>query len=76
MVGRLYRENNQKITNVIVYPEWAYVTRIAKVTIEKGETKLIYKNLPAWIDPESIQIKVNGSDQFKILGNKYYIKDE
>lgn len=59
---------DSKISHVIIYPEWAYVTRKADVTLKKGITKLTFKKLPTWIDPESIQVKVNPFNDFKIIG--------
>src|SRR4030042_1212565 len=56
-----------KITHVIIYPEWAYVTRKANVNADKGLTRIIFKKLPTWIDPESIQVKVTPLNNFKII---------
>jgi uncharacterized protein (TIGR02231 family) len=68
----IFSENNldadSKITKVIVYPEWAYVTREALVNINPGITKITFKNLPPWIDTDSIQAKLNKSNDAKITG--------
>lgn len=60
-------EVDSKISHVTVYPEWAYVTRNAKLSIPKGISKLTFKGLPAWIDPESINVKITPSEKSKIL---------
>ncbi len=56
-----------KITHVIIYPEWAYVTRKANINADKGLNRIVFKKLPTWIDPESIQVKVTPSNSFKII---------
>lgn len=55
-------EVSSKITDVIVYPEWAFVTRIFEANLNNGVTKYVLKGLPAWIDGESIQVKISPSD--------------
>ena len=59
---------NSKITNVKIYPEWAYITRKAKIKISTGITKVIFSNLPPWIDIDSILVKVDPFDGCNIIG--------
>jgi uncharacterized protein (TIGR02231 family) len=59
---------DSKIIRVVVYPEWAFVTRKALVKLDSGITHVIFRNLPAWIDPESVQIGLTKSDGIKIAG--------
>ena len=47
-----------KITQVTVYPEWAYVTRQASVSLSPGTTRLAVHHLPSWIDDESIRVQL------------------
>ena len=57
-----------KITDAIIYPEWAYVTRKADVTLPKGHVRLYVGNLPPWIDSNSIQVNIRNLKGGKIIG--------
>lgn len=58
---------DSKIVHVIVYPEWAFVTRMTDVVLQKGTNSISFKGLPAWIDTNSIQVKLSETNDFKIL---------
>ncbi|MCP5051354.1 MAG: mucoidy inhibitor MuiA family protein [bacterium] len=57
-----------KIVHVIVYPEWAYVTRMAEVSLNSGTVTYTFNNLPAWIDEDSIRVKIESSHKYSIVG--------
>jgi uncharacterized protein (TIGR02231 family) len=59
---------DSKITSAIVYPQWAYVTRTADVTLTKGLSRLYLKNLPPWIDSNSIQVNISNFEGNRIIG--------
>lgn len=48
------------INNVTVYTDRAQITRLAKITLPKGENTVVFENLPENIDPKSIQVKGKG----------------
>ena len=56
------------VVHVTVYPEWAYVTREARVQLQKDSARLAFKGLPAWIDDESIRARLVGAEGSKIAG--------
>lgn len=56
------------VTAVTVYPEWAYVTRAADVKLTPGENRLVLEELPAWIDEDSIRVKLSGPTSGTIVG--------
>jgi uncharacterized protein (TIGR02231 family) len=66
--AQTFLDADSKIVRVIVYPEWAFVTRKAPIKLEQGLTRVVFRNLPAWIDPESVQIGIKGSDDIRISG--------
>lgn len=61
---------NSSIKQVTVFLNGAQVTREAKANVGEGLTKLIFDNLSAYIDPNSIQVSADNavimSVQFKI----------
>ncbi len=56
------------ITHVTVYPEWAYVTRVATVELPAGPSRLSLDQLPAWIDGESIRVGLSGAAGVTLQG--------
>jgi len=56
------------ITHVTVYPEWAYVTRVAEAALPAGASRLTLDNLPAWIDGESIRVSLKGAPGITLQG--------
>ncbi len=61
------QELTTRITHVTIYPEWAYVTREATVDVPAGNTSLVIRNLPAWIDDESIRARLPGATDATLL---------
>ena len=59
---------DSKVQKVIVFLNGAQVTRIAKVNINPGTSTLIFQNISADIDAQSIQVHANGD--FTILSVK------
>lgn len=59
---------SSKIIHVTVYPQWAYVTRLAEVSLSGKAEKFFFKNLPAWIDEESIRVRVESPGECTIIG--------
>ncbi|MCD4818264.1 MAG: mucoidy inhibitor MuiA family protein [Candidatus Cloacimonetes bacterium] len=54
-----------KITDVVVYPNQAMITRTANITLEKGLHKLIFDKIPSKYEEESIQVKGFGNAEIK-----------
>lgn len=73
LFGQKLKEKNphevsSEIVDVIVYPKWAYVTRLAAVSLRTGITKYSFKNLPSWIDEDSLRVKFESSIECTIIG--------
>src|SRR5512133_138319 len=58
-------ETDSKITGVTVYLRYAQVTRESAVNLPKGSSVLAFRDLPANLDAQSIQVK--GEGNFTIL---------
>ncbi len=56
---------NSQISDVTVYLQGAQVSREARISIPKGNSTFIFRNLPVGIDPQSIQ--AGGEGKFVIL---------
>ncbi len=54
------------ITSVIVYPDRALVTRAAEFELAEGEHTVIFENLPANIDTDSLRTKGSGDARVRI----------
>ena len=54
-----------RIDAVTLYPDAAAVTRIAEVELPAGASRLVFRGLPAGIDPASL--RVSGEGEAKIL---------
>lgn len=68
---------DSKITAVTVFLEKAQVTRQVKAQVDNGSNEIVIGDLPAQIDPQSIQ--VNGKGRFIIQGVTFrnnYMGDE
>jgi uncharacterized protein (TIGR02231 family) len=46
---------------VTVYPEGADVARLAQVDVPKGESTLLFDDLPQSVDPQSVRVEGNGA---------------
>lgn len=55
------------ITSVIVYPDRAMVTRAAEFNLTAGEHTIVFENLPANIDTDSLRPKGSGDAQVRIF---------
>ncbi len=53
---------NSVISNVTVYSDRAQISRIAKITLPKGENTVVFSDLPSKIEQKSIQVKGGGGD--------------
>jgi len=49
---------NSRIDHVTVYRQGALVTRVAEVSIPTGTHRVIFRDLPAGVDPKTLQISV------------------
>ena len=47
-----------KITQVTVYPEWAYITRSSTIQVAQGNSTWAIRNLPSWVDEESVRVQL------------------
>jgi len=68
---------NSKVEKVTVFLNGAQVTRTAMVNIAPGTSTLVFDNISAGIDPQSIQVHANG--EFTILAVKHeldYLGDQ
>lgn len=54
------------ISSVIVYPDRALVTRVAELELAEGEHTVIFENLPANIDTDSLRTKGRGDARVRI----------
>jgi uncharacterized protein (TIGR02231 family) len=59
---------DQKITAVTVYPDRALVTRSGSVTLDTGVQTVVFDNLPATLEEDSVRVKGSGAGRLKILG--------
>jgi uncharacterized protein (TIGR02231 family) len=57
-----------KVVRVIVYPQWAYVTREAELAIPAGMSRFIFRGLPPWIDEDSVRVNLNEARGITIVG--------
>lgn len=65
------KEVSSSVTDVTVYLRGAQVTREANVSLPKGSSTLIFRELPVNINPQSIQLK--GEGNFIILSIAHQI---
>jgi uncharacterized protein (TIGR02231 family) len=52
---------DSRIVKVTAYTDRALVTRLATVTIQKGEQEIRFANLPAYLDKSSVQVSGKGN---------------
>ncbi|PCJ56595.1 MAG: hypothetical protein COA79_18180 [Planctomycetota bacterium] len=67
-IGKEKNPIESSITKVIVYPDWAFITR--RITVEpfKGQKEFTITNLPNWIDSTSLKVQINQNSKIKVLG--------
>lgn len=64
------------ITGVTVYSDRAAIERSAVVSVKPGEQRFVFDNLPAGIDPQSLQIRVSaGVILSDLVFQKKYLKE-
>ena len=64
-------EVNSKITQVTVYPETASLTRSASLNLEAGEHTILFSNIIADLDEDSLKVSAQGSPEVKIYGAEF-----
>lgn len=52
------KDLTSKITHVTVYPRWAYITRTSTVQVTPGSSVWVIRNLPSWVDEESVRVQL------------------
>ena len=54
------------IDSVTIYPQGADIVRLAKTDLVAGEDMVIFSELPADVDPQSIRVEGSGAERFDI----------
>ena len=67
---------NSKIKDVTVFFDGAQITREAKINVEKGKHLLVLENLPAEINPQSVQIENNQKGEILSVKHELTYPDE
>lgn len=57
-----------KVDAVTVYRGWARVTRLARVELATGETRLLLQGLPAGLDDDSVRVEGKGTARARVGG--------
>jgi len=69
LISNIYADDKKilkdEITDVVVYPNQAMVTRSAEIDLEKGLHKLVFDKIPSKYEEESIQVKGYGNAEIK-----------
>ncbi|MBK8353066.1 MAG: DUF4140 domain-containing protein [Saprospirales bacterium] len=73
-----FAENNTNSTakEVVLYPQGAQVTRIAKVELKKGKNEIVIANLSPFMNTSSIQVNGNGNFTIASVAHKYNFLEE
>lgn len=73
-----FAENNTNNTakEVVLYPQGAQVTRIAKVELKKGKNEIVIANLSPFMNTSSIQVNGNGNFTIASVAHKYNFLEE
>ncbi len=58
------------VDSVTVYPQGADVSRLAKVDVPKGETVLLFDDLPDSVDPQSVRVEGVGAVEITSVDTK------
>ena len=66
--------SQSKITDVMIYPGSALVTRTASISLSPGEHSVVFENILPDIDENSLTVSGKGTAQVKIFGAR--IKNE
>jgi uncharacterized protein (TIGR02231 family) len=59
---------DQKVTAVTVYPDRALVTRSGEVKLDPGVQSVVFENLPANLEEDSVRARASSEGKLKILG--------
>ena len=59
---------DSRLTEVMIYPDSALITRVASLKLNTGEQKIIFANIIPEIDENSLRVSGGGSAEIKILG--------
>jgi uncharacterized protein (TIGR02231 family) len=57
-----------KIDAVIVYRGWARVTRVARLEVAPGETRVLLPGLPSGLDDDSLRVEGKGTARARVGG--------
>jgi hypothetical protein len=73
-----FAENNTISTakEIVLYPQGAQVTRVAKVELKKGKNEIVISNLSPFINTSSIQVNGNGNYTIASVSHKYNFLEE
>ncbi|HUM50946.1 MAG TPA: DUF4139 domain-containing protein [Chitinophagales bacterium] len=73
-----FAENNTNSTakEVVLYPQGAQVTRMAKVELKKGKNEIVIANLSPFMNTSSIQVNGNGNFTIASVAHKYNFLEE
>ena len=63
-----FEQKDQLFKEVVVFPNWAMVTKQLKLNLNKGSHLIRIEELPIQINPDSIRINGEGKSTFKIEG--------
>jgi uncharacterized protein (TIGR02231 family) len=59
---------SSKVDAVTVYRGWARVTRLARVEVAPGETRVLLRGLPAGLDDDSLRVEGKGTARARVGG--------
>lgn len=59
---------DSKITQVVVYPDSARITRLAKISVPSGESQITLSNLPIALDANSLRVSGEGTTPVSLGG--------
>ncbi|HUO53660.1 MAG TPA: mucoidy inhibitor MuiA family protein [Rhodoblastus sp.] len=57
---------DSRVDAVTLYPDAALVTRVADVDLPAGSTRLVFRALPAGLDPSSLRLAASGEPQLSL----------
>lgn len=67
-------KTESRLTEVVVYPDSALVTRTARLEVPVGESRVFFSDIIPSIDENTLKVSAAGSAQAKILGAQ--VKEE
>ena len=74
----IFADNNIASTakEVVLYPQGAQVTRVAKAELKKGKNEIVIANLSPFMNSSSIQVTGNGNYTIASVSHKYNFLEE